>query len=240
VTTSDRQVRVWLWFADDVASDLESRFRPWFSDDEKARCERLKIDRVRLEYVMTRVLVRQTLSLVEPSVPPHAWTFERNEHGKPEVSGPTGAGTLRFNVSNTYGLVACAITRHNDVGVDVEARDRNSDGLAIADRYFSVQEVAALKALSSEQQAHRFFEYWTLKEAYIKARGLGLAIPLGQFSFLLDGREDIGIAFDPKLDDHVHHWSFALRSPSSRHQLAVALKGSNHPIDLLVESFRCP
>jgi 4'-phosphopantetheinyl transferase len=240
VTNSDRQVRVWLWFADEVAGDLESRFRPWFSDDEQARCDRLKLDRVRLEYVMTRVLVRQSLSLAEPSVAPAAWTFERNEHGKPEVSGPIGAGTLRFNVSNTYGLVACAITRHNDLGVDVEARDRNSDGIAIADRYFSVQEVTDLKALPTSQQAHRFFEYWTLKEAYIKARGLGLAIPLGQFSFRLDGRADIGIAFDPKLKDRADQWSFALHSPSSRHQLAVALRGGTQAIELIVEPFRCP
>lgn len=233
-----------MWPTEQAPADLESRFGHWLSEDERARCERLRIDRVRFEYVMTRVLCRQVLSWMEPSVLPAQWTFVRNEHGKPEVSGPIGAGSLRFNVSNTFGLVACAVTRDHDVGIDVECRERNSDGLAIADRYFSVSEVAALRALPSERQTQRFFELWTLKEAYIKARGLGLAIPLGQFSFLLDARTNtdanIGIAFDPKLQDDPATWSFAMRSPSEQHQLAVALKVGGGAIWLDVARFSCP
>lgn len=235
VTPSDNEVRVWLWFAEQAPQDVEQRFAHWLNDEERARCTRLKVDRVRFEYVMTRVLVRHCLSQVESTVLPEQWRFERNEHGKPEVVGPVGVGTLRFNVSNTYGLVACAIARVHDVGIDVEARDRNSDGLAIADRYFSSSEVAALRALPDHQQAQRFFEYWTLKEAYIKARGLGLAIPLGQFSFLLEGRESIGIAFDDRIHDDATRWSFALHSPSSRHQLALALKAGGAPLDVMFQ-----
>jgi len=237
VTPDKPDVRVWLWFTEQAPADLESRFLPWLSDDERARVERLKLDRVRLEYVMTRVLVRQTLSYVEPSIEPAQWTFERNEHGKPEVVGPISAGRLRFNLSNTFGLVACAITRDRDLGLDVEDRQRNSDTLAIADRYFSESEVAALRALPEHQQHQRFFEYWTLKEAYIKARGLGLAIPLGQFSFLLDGRDDIGIAFDPKLNDDATQWSFALRDVSPQHQLALALRAGGRPITVTLSQF---
>lgn len=237
-------VHAWLWPTEQAPTDLESRFSHWLSEDERARCERLRIDRVRFEYVMTRVLCRQALSLMEPSVTPAQWTFVRNDHGKPEVSGPIGAGSLRFNVSNTFGLVACAITRDHDVGIDVECRERDSDALAIADRYFSVSEVAALRALPSERQTQRFFELWTLKEAYIKARGLGLAIPLGQFSFLLDQRTDtdadIGIAFDAELQDDPAAWSFAMRSPSERHQLAVALKAGSAAMALNLATFVCP
>lgn len=223
--TSSEPVRVWLWPTEQAPADLQQRYAHWLNDEERARCERLKIDRVRFEYVMTRVLARHALSTVEPAVDPAAWTFERNEHGKPEVVGPVGRATLRFNLSNTHGLVACAITRDVDVGIDIESRERDSDALAIADRYFSESEVIALRALPEHEQVRRFFEYWTLKEAYIKARGMGLAIPLGQFSFLLDGRSDqgIGIAFDERLQDNPAMWSFALHSVSAQHQLALAL-----------------
>ena len=88
----DRDVRVWLWPTEQASADLQQRYAHWLNDEEHARCERLKIDRVRFEYVMTRVLCRHALSTVEPSVDPAAWTFERNEHGKPEVVGPTGRG----------------------------------------------------------------------------------------------------------------------------------------------------
>lgn len=228
-------VHVWLWFADQAPLDLEKRCAHWLNAEEHARCERLRIDRVRFEYVMTRVLVRKTLSLIEPSVDPAAWQFERNEHGKPDVVGPVGAGSLRFNVSNTHGLVAIAITRDHDVGIDVEDRTRDSDTLAIADRYFSASEVQALRALPNEdQQLTRFFEYWTLKEAYIKARGMGLAIPLGQFSFLLDppnnDRNNIHIAFDPRLQDEPAHWAFQLHNVSPQHQLALALRSNGKPM----------
>lgn len=230
-------MRVWLWPTEQAPADLEARYGHWLSDDERARCERLRIDRVRFEYVMTRVLCRQCLSLSEPRVAPEQWTFVRNEHGKPEVSGPLGTGTLRFNVSNTFGLVACAVTRDHDLGLDVESRERSSDGLAIADRYFSSSEVAALRALPAADQTRRFFELWTLKEAYIKARGLGLAIPLGQFSFLLEQRPTIGIAFDPRLQDDPRTWSFALHSPSPQHQLALALNAAGASIALELTSF---
>ncbi len=238
--TDSHPVRLWLWSTEQAPSDLEARFAHWLSDEERARTERLRIERVRFEYLMTRVLCRQCLSLCEPSVAPAQWTFVRNEHGKPEVSGPVGVGALRFNVSNTFGLVACAITRDHDLGVDVESRERNSDGLAIADRYFSASEVAALRALPAEQQSHRFFELWTLKEAYIKARGLGLAIPLGQFSFVLDSPPKIGIAFDERLNDKPEAWSFALHSPSPQHQLAVALRADDAALALDLVDFRCP
>src|SRR6185436_18685723 len=101
---------------------------------------------------------------------------------------------LHFNLTNTRGLVACAVSvAHAEVGVDAEALDRSGETVAIADRYFSTEEVRALRALPESAQRQRFFAYWTLKESYIKARGLGLRLPLDQFSFRLG--ESIGIAF---------------------------------------------
>ena len=84
------------------------------------------------------------------------------------------------------------------MGVDVEDTERSGETVEIADQFFSPLEAAALRALPADRQRARFFDYWTLKEAYIKARGMGLAIPLEQFSFLLDDwPAPIRVAFDP-------------------------------------------
>ncbi len=136
---------------------------------------------------------------------------------------------IRFNLSNTRGLIACLVALDRDVGVDVEDTERASSAVDIADRFFSPGEVRALRALPQERQRARFFEYWTLKESYIKARGMGLAIPLDQFSFHLDDGPAIGISFDPRLGDDRSAWQFALYQPSARHTMAAAIRSGGGP-----------
>ena len=95
-------------------------------------------------------------------------------------------GGLRFNLSHTDGLVVCLVAVEREIGVDVEHTARaGSVGIEIAERFSSPSEVAELRSLPFADQRSRFFDYWTLKEAYIKARGLGLHLPLDQFSFHL-------------------------------------------------------
>jgi 4'-phosphopantetheinyl transferase len=155
-------------------------------------------------------------------VPPEAWRFVTNEYGRPEIDAPVGARWLKFNLSHTGGLIGLIVAREREVGVDVEDRDRRGRLLAVADRYFSPAEVEALRALPENEQLDRFFLYWTLKESYIKARGKGLAIPLSQFSFRVDG--DIEIAFDPRLDDDPESWQFTVMSLGRRHALAAGVR----------------
>src|SRR5690606_16111721 len=102
------------------------------------------------------------------------WKFEISRHGRPTIVGENLLN-LQFNLSKSSGLVVCAITRDAVVGVDVENIRRRAP-VDVADTFFAPGEVAALRALPLEQQPERFFEYWTLKESYIKARGLGLMI----------------------------------------------------------------
>src|SRR5262249_32264065 len=123
----------------------------------------------------------------------------------------------------TTGLIACLVALGCDVGVDVEDMTRPGETVEVAEQFFSSTEVATLRALPSSAQRHRFFEYWTLKEAYIKARGMGLAIPLEQFSFHLEMGHPVRISFDPRLHDDPHCWQFAQFHPTSRHQMAAAI-----------------
>ena len=100
------------------------------------------------------------------AVPPAGWRFRANHWGRPEID-PSAAGTeaLRFNLSNTRGLVVCAVALGGEIGVDVELIDRAGSLLEIADRFMAPAEARDIAGLPPDAQALRFFTYWTLKEA---------------------------------------------------------------------------
>ncbi|WP_437669599.1 4'-phosphopantetheinyl transferase family protein [Sorangium sp. So ce131] len=220
---------LWYVFSDPVRDEaLLAAYHRLMAPDEAAQQARFVFPEHRHEYLLTRALVRAVLSKYAP-VAPEAWTFVRNAHGRPQIAGPPGVPPLRFNLSNTRGLIACLVAMDRDVGVDVEDTERAGGAVDIADRFFSPAEVRALRALPEARRRARFFEYWTLKESYIKARGLGLAIPLDHFSFHLDDGPEIGISFDPRLDDDRAAWQFALYRPSARHTMAAAIRRGGDP-----------
>ncbi|MBX3227390.1 MAG: 4'-phosphopantetheinyl transferase superfamily protein [Labilithrix sp.] len=126
---------------------------------------------------------------------------------------------IGFNVSHSDDVIACAFTRTLDVGVDVErVEPQRTHG--VAHRFFAAREVADLRRRDEAERARVFFDYWTLKEAYIKARGLGLALPLDAFAFTLRAPRPPAISFDPSIDDDPDTWQFAQAWPTERHRLA--------------------
>jgi 4'-phosphopantetheinyl transferase len=164
--------------------------------------------------------VRTVLSRYAP-VAPGEWRFVTGKHGKPRVAHLDVMPSIYFNLANTLGLVVCAVSvAHEAIGVDVERIDRKTEILDLADRYFSHFEVCTLRALPPSEQLRRFVAIWTLKESYIKARGLGLTQPLDQFSFLLD-QEEIGVAFDKRMADDATRWRFALLDSPPHYMIAV-------------------
>ena len=170
-------------------------------------------------------MVRTALSRYAP-VQPDAWTFTKNAYGRPAVAGAIAAGVplardLTFNISHTRGLIALAITRGRELGVDVENLATRNVSLDIADRFFSTVEVHDLADTPEHAQQERFFEYWTFKESYIKARGMGLSLPLDGFSFEFPQHDAVRISIDPGLDDRADRWSFWQYRPSNEHLLAI-------------------
>src|SRR5262249_6094892 len=140
---------------------------------EREREARFLFERDRTMYRATRALVRTVLSQYR-DVAPADWRFETQEHGRPFVASPRLDEPLQFNLSNTRGLVVCAVSESLvEMGVDVERNDRVESAMQIAERFFSPSEVRTLMALPPEERAERFATIWTLKESYIKARGLG-------------------------------------------------------------------
>ena len=193
------------------------------SEAETARMQRFHFYADRHTYLIAHALVRTALSRYD-DVEPSAWAFDVNEYGRPDIRPGIGSRALAFNLSHTRGLVAVAIALGRDVGVDVEHVRPRALSLAVADHYFAPTEVAALRAQPAGAQRDRFFTYWTLKESYIKARGMGLALPLDQFAFDVDGGDDITIALDPRLGDDARSWWFHARRASPDHRLAVAVR----------------
>ncbi len=219
-----RDGEVHLWYVLTAGLDdpsLLARYHELLDESEWVRHQRFLVERPRLEFLVARALARTTLSRYA-AIAPDAWRFRTNAWGRPEIAAPEGAPPLRFNLSHTDGLIACVVA-DRDAGVDVERLDRARDLIAIADRFFSPLETAALHALPAPSQHHRFFEYWTLKESYIKARGMGLALPLDGFSFLLAPPAAPRIEFADGFDDQPARWRFTQLRLTARHLLAVAI-----------------
>ncbi|NML19103.1 4'-phosphopantetheinyl transferase family protein [Azohydromonas caseinilytica] len=203
------QVELSVVFTADAAGDaaLLREYDRRLSAEERARRDRFHFERDRLLYMLARVALREALSRHAP-VAPADWRFELNAWGKPHVADPAWRDALSFNMSHTEGVVLIGVTQQRALGVDVERLARNAL-LDIADRFFSPSEVSALRALAPARQGRRFFELWTLKEAYIKARGMGLSIPLDRFSFELDpDPQRVALAIDASLADTPARWHF--------------------------------
>ena len=209
----------------------EAAYRALLSPDEHDRMARLVFERDRRRFLLTRALVRSTLSRYA-NVPPAGWSFIANVHGRPEIlDRPLGVPDLRFNLSHTDGLIACAVTIGREVGVDVEHIGRRLTH-DVAGRFFAPREVSDLKRLPDDEQHRVFFDYWTLKEAYIKARGFGLALPLADFAFQLSPSAPPRISFEPSLEDDPATWQFFQDWPTPQHRLGLAIRreGADLPV----------
>ena len=206
-------------------------YRALLSAEEHDRMARLVFERDRRVFLLTRALVRTMLSRYA-GVRPADWSFIANVHGRPEiVDRPQGVPDLRFNLSHTDGLIACAVTVGREIGVDVEHIGRRLTH-DVAGRFFAPSEVSNLRQLSEDEQQRTFFDYWTLKEAYIKARGLGLTLPLADFAFRLAPPAPPQIRFEPSLEDDAATWQFHQEWPTPLHRLGLAVRreGADLPV----------
>lgn len=155
------------------------------SEEEREKATRYRVERPRTDYILTRGTLRSLLSKYL-RIAPQEISFRYTQYGKPFLAIDSD---LAFNVSHSEGLALLAFTRKRDIGVDVEKLRPQTDALKLAERFFSVRERDALRSLSGDELHTAFFRCWTRKEAYIKAKGEGLSLPLHQF--------DVSIEPDP-------------------------------------------
>jgi 4'-phosphopantetheinyl transferase len=192
------------------------------SPAEKQRAECFVFDRHRRQYIFAHGLLRLALSSFVPQIEPSDWSFVTDRYGRPFIAAPAIARTVYFSLSHTEGCVACAVSDCEAVGIDVEQIQERRSLFTIARSNFSSEEIDALRGLPPSDLVDRFFDYWTLKEAYLKARGAGLNFPLNQFSILISSGQQIGIRLMPGMADDSRRWHFMKSAPSARHRLAVA------------------
>ncbi len=155
-------------------------------------------------------------------LPPLDWRFVAGPHGRPALDPSHNRPDLHFNLSHTTGLVACALARQ-EVGIDVEPVERRAATGKIAGRFFTPREVALIEASPENERQRTFFRLWTMKEAVMKAMGLGFQLPLHAFSVTLD---PLGVAFEPSRADNTTGWSFGQTAAGRHHMLAVALRAA--------------
>jgi len=195
-------------------SDLQRPVLSWMTTEERARHERFRTDQLRHVNLITRWLCRSTLSKYT-GVDPKDWTFSANPNGKPAIAGPVGFTDLRFNLTHTKGLVACIVSRAGEVGVDFEEMSRTADFDGITANFFSAAEHATLQSLPAERRAARFFDYWVVKESYLKGRGVGFSEPAEGFTVHWDGNgQPLPLG----------EWQLSLQRPTSQHVGATAIR----------------
>lgn len=233
-TISENEIHLWV-VRDEEISDLQllELYHGFLSKKESEQQKRFYFEKHRHQYLVTRALVRSVLSMYSSQLQPHQWQFDKNAYGKPSIANP-GYDHLKFNLSHTENMVVLAIANSIELGVDVEWILRDNDILSIPDRFFSPQEVSQLQATDEADKRSRFFDFWTLKEAYIKACGKGLSIPLDKFSYIFTQSGDLSIEFAEDYDDSPRGWRFWQIIPNDTHKIALAVKNPEFTDDYIL------
>jgi len=192
----EKEVQLWRLDLQAVAAG-EERWQQMLSGDEQTRARRFLSAQVRRHFVATRGLLRILLAGYLGAEPARL-TFQYSAREKPSLAPPYAASEVCFNVAHSGGVALLAFGRRWEIGVDVERVRGDLDVDAIARRFFSPEEQKQLTAVGSADRYEAFFRCWTRKEAYIKAKGQGLWLPLSQFDVSLEaGVENALLATRP-------------------------------------------
>ncbi|MGW1752342.1 4'-phosphopantetheinyl transferase family protein [Streptomyces sp. NPDC002092] len=221
-------VKLWLCPNDAlppaIAGVLASR---WLDERENKTAARFLFERDRRQYLVAHTLVRRALAL-ESGLAEAELAIWRSSRGRPFLQPlpgglPRGGDHLDFNLSHAGGYSLLGIVRRQRIGVDVEGLEREARALeTILSTFTPEEQLWAAGAPVGRQRDRRILRLWTLKEAYSKARGLGLGLPFDEFSFSL--ADDRGVlAFRPPADDLAGRWRFLELEPVPDVLVAVAV-----------------
>ncbi|TCS39451.1 4'-phosphopantetheinyl transferase [Paucimonas lemoignei] len=199
---------------------LLERYDSLLNDEERERCHRFHFEHDRQHFVAAHALSRLAIAHYLQCAPQEL-AFARHANGKPYLAAGSGQPPLRFNLSHTRGMVACVMTQEHDCGIDVERVREMTHLDGVAETVFSERELDYLKrqSIDASSRLNAFFRLWTLKEAYIKATGLGMSAPLRQISIIPAEMllEDPGLSAHQKMN-----WLFDAWQPSPGHAIATA------------------
>jgi 4'-phosphopantetheinyl transferase len=221
-TLGTDEVHVWLAKLDDHQAE---RFRPLLTEDEIARADRFHFAKDRNHFVVARGWLRKLLARYLRSFP-NELRFDYAEKGKPSLAADQ-ANAINFNLAHSHGLAIFALSRGREIGVDLEFIRDDVEHQKIAERFFSRHEIDKLHALPIELRKQAFFTCWTRKEAYIKARGEGLSMPLDQFDVSLAPGEAAALLRNDKEPDEVRRWTMQSVAVPDGFVAALVAEGDN-------------
>jgi len=222
----DREVQLWVVRLE-ASERTFARAFSWLSPDEVERADRFRFDKHRSAFVLGRAALRALIGGYL-RFPPEEASFSYGPKGKPALSRPPAP--LFFNVSNSGDLAAYAFTFDCEIGVDVEHRRRLLEIESIAQRFFAPDEVAELMDLPASDRPDGFFNCWTRKEAYIKAVGDGLSVPLDSFRVTLQPGVPARLVDLDGSATAAEHWSMHAFTPAPDYAGAIAYRDTARPL----------
>ncbi len=223
LSLGEHEVHVWRVSVDASAADLAS-LQAVLSAEEVARAQRFVFERDRtcsiVAHAILRILCGRYLQ-----TSPSLLRFSLNEYGKPALASP--GLSLQFNLSHSANLILYAFVWQRQLGVDVEYMRSNIDYDDLARYCFSPFEQETLNGLSQDEKHQAFYNCWTRKEAYIKARGMGLSLPLDLFDVSLLPGEAAALLQSREDPNEVQRWSMRRLAPGAGYAGALAVEGTD-------------
>lgn len=210
-----REAHIWHLYSQHAPLPVRRRERwlSWLAPHERRTYEEFRMRHLRETFLSARALCRAALSHYTGVHPSH-WRFTFTPNGKPIISEPIECAALRFNVTHTDDLIVCIVTACGDVGVDAEKMTSGVDDRLVARHFLSKSRQRELEALPAKERIERFFEQWVLKEAYVKARGCGLAAAPERLTVYQNSQGT---------PSSIGRYRFTLWKPTRHHVAAAAL-----------------
>jgi 4'-phosphopantetheinyl transferase len=196
----------------------------WLNQSELEHIERLHFTHDKILYKLSHCMLRWVLSQYL-NLAPEQIEFNINDFGKPRLKLNSD---IFFNISHTNGVAVMAVSKIEQLGIDIEKINSEKEVSKVVSQYFHPEEFNLLEGLATEKKVQTFYTIWTLKEAYIKAKGLGLSIALNKFNFKLPTRNLLQVNFEKELNEESNLWQFAVFE-SEQHKnfiISVAAKCS--------------
>lgn len=211
-----------VWYASKISNVSQGKLKRLFeilSEEEKSRAKRFHFEKDRALYILAHGLLRTSLSRYYDIIPSE-WCFEYDDKGKPFITNNINS-LPEFNLTHSGGLTACVITLNNACGIDVEMTNRLDAPEQMLEAVCSQEELDELSLYSDGGLIRKkFYQYWVLKEAYIKAIGYGLSFGVERLTFKITSSTDITLSIDGK---NQPDWQFELHQPCDEWVLATAV-----------------
>ncbi len=218
-TPSDTQIDIIFLHTNRITKKTIENLMHILSDREIQCARQILNSEEKNQFILSRTLLRTALHDIT-SVPPNNWVIETTEFGKPYISAPVDYTNVTFSSSHSNGLISCALTARRSVGIDVEFVNVKTDIEPIAKRLFTREEYQDIVVRPISERTDAFYKYWTLKEAYAKARGDGMLLNL-DVSFVIDPRAE----FRYPVSDSSAHWYFKRIEVTPSHMVTLAYSG---------------